>query len=78
MPHLVRPQGRIHLTTEHTEEHGKNEDLENPSFDLSLGIDWLSLFRVSPCFPCFSVLSVVEHVGDQGAHTGQAYSMASG
>ncbi len=27
MPRMVRPWGRIHLTTEHTEEHGKNEDL---------------------------------------------------
>ena len=38
MPHIDHPSRRIHLTTEHTERHGKNEDLENPSFDLSLGI----------------------------------------
>ena len=38
MPHIDHPSRRIHLTTEHTERHGRNEDLENPSFDLSLGI----------------------------------------
>ena len=27
MPHIDHPSRRIHLTTEHTEEHGKNEHL---------------------------------------------------
>jgi hypothetical protein len=29
---------RIELTTEHTEKHGKNENLQDPSFNLCLGI----------------------------------------